>query len=221
MTVITYSSAAERLPKEIQVLEHPSTSRNVPEPPAEILKPWTILEPMENQIQDSCGVKGHRWIEQRGILRGAEEEGVKRKRQTCGSRVSGERINEERRDEQFNLKNKCNKDVRKDLKCVRECVEEGHKSRKYVSGLLSADETEGEIKQIEEMKEKRRRRPVFPWPFHLENITEGKEERKKRGKNMVKRKRWHHIFLWLILLLFSLCPKPASSQVRVALKREF
>ncbi len=216
MTVITYSSAAGRLLKEIQVLEHPSTSRNVPEPLSEVLKPQTMLDPMEDLIQESCGVKGQRWIEQRDDKRGAKREEVKKRRQTRGRGVSRERIDRGRRDEQHNFRNKCNKKVRKDLKSGRECLEERHKRREGVFGIRSAAE-EVESKQKEERMEKLRRWSVFPCPFHLKNITEGEV---KRAQNVMKRMRWHRIFLWLILLLFSLCPKPASSQVRVALNKK-
>ncbi|XP_071778073.2 usherin [Centroberyx gerrardi] len=64
MTVITYSSAAGRLPKEIQVLEHSSAARNVPEPPSEILEPWNIPEPWENPTQESCRGKGKDGVKQ-------------------------------------------------------------------------------------------------------------------------------------------------------------
>ena len=206
MTVITYSSAAGRLPKEIQVLEHPLASGNVPEPLSEVLDPRTMLDPSENPILDSCGVKGQRWIEQRDNERRGK---VRRKRQRWGRWVN-------RESQWCNLRNKCNKEVRKDLKSGRECAEGRHKSRTDVFGILSAAETEGKIEQREERMEKRKTWPVFPRPFHLKHITEGEV---KREKNMMMR--WHHIFLWLILLLFSLCPKPASSQVRGAVKSQF
>lgn len=212
MTVITYSSAAGRLPKEIQVPEHPFASGNVPGPPSEILEPRTMQDPSQNPSLASCGVKGQRRIEQGDGERRATGEAVKRRRQTWGRGVGRERMNRGRREEQCNLRNKC-KEVRTELKSGRECVEGRHKTD--VRGILSAAETEGEIKQKEERMGKRERWPVSPGPFHLKNTAEGEV---KRGKNMSKGMRWHHIFLWLILLLFSLCPKPASAQVRVALK---
>ncbi|TKS69913.1 Usherin Usher syndrome type IIa protein [Collichthys lucidus] len=82
MTVITYSSAAGRLPKEIQVLEHPCDSGNVPVPLFEIVEPRTMLDPTENPTREPCGVKGQRRIEQE---RGAKGGIVKRRRQTWGS----------------------------------------------------------------------------------------------------------------------------------------
>lgn len=219
MTVITYSSAAGRLPKEIQVLEHPSASGNVPEPLSEILEPRTMPGPSENQIPGSCGVKGRRWIEQGDDDGGAKGEEAKRKGQTWGRGVSRERMNRGRGEEQCNLRNKCNKEVGKDLKSEGRCMEGKDKSKMGVSGNLSAAETEGEIKQREKRMGKRKRRPVFPFsPFHLKNIIEGDV---KGEKSMMKETRWRHIFLWLTLLLFSLCPKPASSQVRVAFKSQF
>lgn len=204
MTVITYSSAAGRLPKEIQVLEHPCDSGNVPVPLSEIVEPRSMLDPSENPIREPFGVKGQRWIEQ-GDERGAEGEKVKRRRQRLVRGFTRERMNRGRREKQCNLRNKCNKEVRKS---GRECVEGRHKTRTDVSWT-------GEIKQREGGMGKRKRRPVFPRPFHLNNITEGEV---KSGTITMEAMRRHHIFLWFTLLLFSLCPNPASSQVRVAFK---
>ncbi len=206
MRVITYSSAAGRLPKEIQVLEHPSASGNVPGPLSEILEPRTMLDPSENPIVVSCGVKGQIWIERRHDDGGAKGEKAKRTRRTWG------------REERCNLRNKCHKEVGEDLKSEGRCVEGKDKSKTGVSGILSAAETEGEIRQREKRTGKRKRWPVFPWPFHLKNIAEGDV---KGEKSMVKEMRWQHVFLWLTLVLFSLCPEPASSQVRVAFKSQF
>lgn len=74
MTGITYSSAAGRLPKEIQVLEHPSSPGNVAEPPFKILEPSTTLDPSENPVPESCRVKGQRWLEHTGNEGGAKAE---------------------------------------------------------------------------------------------------------------------------------------------------
>ncbi|XP_070842368.1 usherin [Chaetodon trifascialis] len=209
MTVITYSSAAGRLPKEIQVLEHPFASGNVPEPLSEILEPQTTPHPSENPSLVSGGVKGQRWTEHRDDEGRAKGEKAKRRWQTWGRGVSGERMNRGRREEPCNLRNKCNKEVRTDLKSGRESVEGSHKSKTDISGILSAAETEGEIKQEDGRMATRKSWLVSPRPFYLKNITEGEV---KRGKNMMKGVRWHHIFLWLILLLFSLCPEAASAQ---------
>ncbi|XP_070688414.1 usherin [Pempheris klunzingeri] len=177
MTVITYSSAAGRLPKEIQVLEHPSASGNVPEPLSEILEPRNMLGPMKNPALESCGVKGQKRIEERGVEEEAKGEKAKRKRQKWGRGVSRERMSRRRREEQWNLRNKGNKEVRKDLKSGVKCLEVKDERNTDVSGILSA--AEGEV---------------------------------KKGNNMMKGMRWQHIILWLAVLLFSLCPKPASSQ---------
>ncbi|XP_074481361.1 usherin [Sebastes fasciatus] len=198
MTVITYSSGAGRHPKEIQVLEHPSAPGNVAEPPSEIVEPGTVPDPSENPILQSRGVKGRRRMERRDDEGGAKAETAKRKRQTW----SRERMERGRREEQCYLRNKCNKEVRKDRKSGGKFVEGKDKSKTDVSVILSTAETEGEIKQ---RMGKRKIWPVSLCPFHLKNITE-------RGENMMKGMRWHHIFLWLTLLLFSLCPKPTSSQ---------
>lgn len=214
MTVITYSSAAGRFPKKIQVLEHPSACGNVPEPLSETLEPQVMLDHSENPIREPCGVKGQRWI---GDERGAKGEKARSKRQTWARGVSGERMDGGRREEQCNLRNKCNKEVGKNLKSGRECVEGALKSKTDVSEILSVAETQGEIERREQGMGKKKRWPVFIWPFHLRNITEGEVE---RGKNVMKGMRRHHIFLWLILLLYSLCPIPASSQVRVAFESQ-
>ncbi|XP_045888237.1 uncharacterized protein LOC123958722 isoform X1 [Micropterus dolomieu] len=179
MTVITYSSAAGRFLKEIQVLEHPSASEDVPEPQSKILEPQTMLK---NTILESGGVRGHRRTEQRDDDddRGAKGGQAKGKRQKWGRGVSRERMTRGRREEQCNLRNKCNREVLKYLKSTGRCVEGKDESKAGVSGIVSAAETEGEIKE--------------------------------RETRMWKRMRWHDIFLWLTLLLFSLCPKPASSQ---------
>ncbi|XP_078016774.1 usherin [Epinephelus lanceolatus] len=209
MTVITYSSAAGRLPKKIQVLEHPSAPENVAEPLSELLEPRTMLDPSENPILDTCGVKGQGWIEQRDDQGGAKGEKVKRKRQTWGRGVRTEEMDGGRRGEQFNLRKKCNRKVGEDLKSGEKCVVGKHKSKADVSGILSASETEGVIKQMDKRMGKRKKWPVFPWMLHLKSFIEGEE---KREKKMMKGIRWHRVILWLILLLFSLCATPASSQ---------
>ncbi|XP_070762485.1 usherin [Enoplosus armatus] len=143
MTVITYSSAAGGLPKEIQVLTHPSASGNGPEPLSENLEPQTMLDPNLPVASDQ------RWIEQRDDAGGAKGGKAKRRRQTWGRGVSRERMNRGRREEQCNLRTKCNKEVKKDLKSGGKCVEGKDKSKTDVSGILS---TEGEIKQKEKRK---------------------------------------------------------------------
>ncbi|XP_059204973.1 usherin [Centropristis striata] len=204
MTVITYSSAAGRLLKEIQVLEHPYGPRNVAEPLSEIRKPRTMQDLLENPILESCGVKGQNQMKRRDDKGGAKKEKAKRKSQTWSRGVSRERMEAGRTGEQFNLRNKCNKEVRKNVRSCGKCVEVKDKSKADASGfsvILSAEETEGGIKKKEKSMGGSKMWPVFPWPFHLKDITE-------RGTNIMKAMRWHHIFL----LLFSLCPKPASSQ---------
>lgn len=199
MTVITYSSAAGRLPKEIQVPEHPSASGDAPEPLSEILKPQTMPDTSGNPIPEWCRVKGQEWIGQR------DEE--TRKSQTWVRGVSRKRMKGGKREERCNLRTKHEEEVEEEFKSGRECVEGRRKSKTDVSWILSA------AKQKEERMGKRKRWPVFPLPRHLKNITAGET---KRGKNTT----WHHIFVWLIFLLFSLCLTPASSQVRVAFKSQ-
>lgn len=98
-------------------------------------------------------------------------------------------------------------EVRKDPDTVREGR---HNSKFNVPGTALAAKIEDTRNQKETKKEQRKQRRIVPLPFHLKNAFEGGL---RRGKKMMKRMRGHHIFLWLILLLFSLCPKSASSQV--------
>lgn len=62
-------------------------------------------------------------------------------------------------------------------------------------------ELEGAVKKEQKKNARIKKWPVCSRPFHL--------------KTMVKLMRWPHIF-WLVLLLFSLCPESASSQVQDA-----
>lgn len=64
----------------------------------------------------------------------------------------------------------------------------------YNPGALLSAKIEGALK-----KARRKRWPICANPFHL--------------KTMVKLMQWRHIFLWLMVLLFSLCPESVSSQV--------
>lgn len=218
MTVITYASAAGRLPKEIQVLEHPSASGNAPELLSEILEPRTTLNPSENQILESWRVKGQRRTKE--TESGKTEGGAKRgnlrgKRQTWGRGVRREGTKRGGREELCSLRKRV---IGKDLKgSGKNGVEGKDKSKTDVSGILSAAQTEGEIKQCEKMMRIRKSWPVLLGLFLLKKMT---EERGKREENVTGMRR-HHLFLWLALLLLSLCLKPASSQVRVAFESQF
>lgn len=64
----------------------------------------------------------------------------------------------------------------------------------YNPGAVLSAKIEGAIK-----KARRKRWPICANPFNL--------------KTMVKLMQWPHIFLWLTVLLFSLCPELVSSQV--------
>ncbi|KAJ4947204.1 hypothetical protein JOQ06_009242, partial [Pogonophryne albipinna] len=199
MTVITYSSAAGRFPKKI--LEHPSALGNVPETLSKIGEPRTMLDPLENPTPEYCGVKGQRWIDQRDNEGGVAGEKAKRKRQTWRTGVSRERMERRWREEQFDFnRNKCIKEV------GGKYIEGEDRNGTNASGIPHVMLTRNtEIKQVEKRLWETKRWCGFSWPFYLKNITE-------RGKATMKRIRWHNIFLWFTLLLFSLCPKPASSQ---------
>lgn len=153
-----------------------------------------MLDPSKNPTLGFCVVKGHKCIKKRDGKRKSEGEKEKSMRET--------KIKRERREMQCRIRNKHHKEVRKDLKSGRECFEGRHKSKTEDRGSLSATETEGAIKK----KEEKKRWSVIPLQ------GEG-----KRAKNM-KGMRWHRISLWFMLLIVTLCPKNASSQVRVAFK---
>ncbi|KAM3624776.1 uncharacterized protein V6R79_001428 [Siganus canaliculatus] len=194
MTVITYSSAAGKRPKEIQVLGRSSTLGNVTEPLSGNPERQMILETSEEQVLESDGVKGQTWSEERHEGQDKEE---KAKRQPWDRLVNVERMS---RGWRRNLRNKCKKEVGKHLKCVQQCEEGRKKSRTDVSGIISAADTEGENKQRENRMDGKRARPVYLCSFH---------QKMKGSKGTGCR----HIFLSMILLvLCSLCPKPASSQ---------
>lgn len=201
MTAITYS----RPPKEIQVLEHPSASGNVPEPMSEILEPRNMQGPPENSILESCGFKGHKWCEDKEGQkndRGAKGGKLQRKTQTWGRGVSKECM------KRGGKKQLSNRKVGKDLKGRwGKWVEGKDKSETDVSGILSVAERE---LWNEKWMEKRKSWCAFLWKFPVKNST---EEEVKKEKNIITGMRHRHIFLWLPLLFLSLCPKPASSHV--------
>ncbi|KAM7406312.1 hypothetical protein PAMP_000697 [Pampus punctatissimus] len=182
MTAITYSSAAQRPLKEIQVLEHPSAPENVPELMSEIREPHNMQE--ENPIRrEKEGLKNEG---------GAEGGKLQRKRQTGGTGVTKKKMN---RGGKKQLRNRI---IGKDLK---------GSWGKWVEA--KEREREDEIKQREKWMEKDKSWSPFLWKFPLKNSTEAGW---KKEKNIMKGMRHHLIFLWLPLLLLSLCPKPASSQ---------
>ena len=218
MTVITYSSAAGSRPKEIQVLEHPSASVNFPEPFSEILEPWTMLDSSENTTLESCGVEGQRWTKETQDEKtegGAKGEILQRKRQTWGREVERLRKNRGVREEPCNSwKGVIGKDSKES---GQNWVKGKDKSKMDVSGILSAAETDGELNQCEKMTRVIKSWPVCLCLFLLKKVT---EEKGKRGKNFIGM-RWHHILPWSALLFLILFLKSASSQVRVAFKRQF
>lgn len=69
-------------------------------------------------------------------------------------------------------------------------------------GAMLPAKIEGAEKKEQKKNARMKKWPVCSIPFHL--------------KTMVKLMRWPHIFLWLMLLLFSVCPESASSQVQDA-----
>lgn len=69
-------------------------------------------------------------------------------------------------------------------------------------GSVLSGKVEGAVKKEQKMNARMKTWPVCSIPFHL--------------KTTVKSMPWPHIFFWLMLLLFSLCPESASSQVQNA-----
>lgn len=191
MTAIAYSSTAGG----ILPLQHLSTSRNCAEPLSKILGPRTMLDPSKCPHREVFGVKGKEWKERRGGETEAEEDRAKSGKVTLDR--GPKRVERRLKDEGCHERN---------ISVVggswRKCVE----SRRDVTGRLTAIETEGAIKKKEENKGNKWKK----WPFCLNSISmvEVKTRRTMDQQRL-------HVFLWLTILLFSLCPKMASSQVRM------
>lgn len=204
MTVITYLSTAGKLPKEIQVLEHPSASRNAPEPLFEIEEPRTMWDPSDSPIPGFCGVSGRSTTKGKDDLKvggGVKRGNWQRKKQTWGRGDGTERMKKGGREDLCNLEKKV---IRNYSKGNGQSRREGEdKSRTDVSGILLGAETKGEINQWAMRKGKRW--PVFLWRT---------EEKVKKISMAIRR---YHVFLWLTVLL-SQCLQPASAQVGVAVK---
>ncbi|XP_069030560.1 usherin [Embiotoca jacksoni] len=208
MTVITYSNASGRLQKEIQVLEHPSASGNVPRPLPEILDPGAMPGPPQNPSPDCCGVKGQRQNEGRDDQEtegGARGGNVQKKRQTWGRGVNRNRMKRGREapSNSWNDEREIGKDPQGSGKNGIKW-----KNETDVSGTLSVTEREGEITHGENRVRKKKRRPALLWPLLPNDIDEEKVTRRTNIVGM----RWRHFILWLPLLFLSLCPKPASPQ---------
>ncbi|XP_019935888.2 usherin isoform X2 [Paralichthys olivaceus] len=195
MTVITYSSDAGRHLEKIQVLERPEASGNVPESQSQ-----EPLDPPEDLMLESCGVRGQSWTEEKEeqeTKAGAKRGNLQRKGQTWSRGVQKERLKKGGREDRSVIRNKSKGSDKNGIK-------EKDKSKSDASGILSAAEMEGE-----KMGRKRKSWPVSLWMFLLKRIT---EEKVNRGKRVMGMRRWR-IFLWLpLLLLLSLSLKPASSQ---------
>ena len=193
MTVITYSDGAGRLLYKIQVPEHPSAYRNVPQPLFEILEPGTMLDPVE--IQEGSGVRSPRLIEEK---EGRKAGNIKKELQTLRT------LNSRR------------KDLRKYRKgCGKNTAKGKDKNKTHVSGMLSLRENNGEISQREKRSRKKKLWLLIMWLLPLKIISEEKMKMQMKIIGL----RWHHVFFWLPLLFLSLCPKLASSQVRVLISK--
>lgn len=208
MTVITYSSAAGRIEKKIQVLEDSSSSGNVPEPLSESPGPRIMLDHFENQILESCEVKGRRRTDEEDQKPEEEVAGgnLQRRRQQWGRGVDEERVKTGQREAARMRNRNCPKGNRKN--------KGEEKEQSSTDGLksLSPGETRGEIKQCEKRTRRRTQLPARVCASLPPNAS-------REGRNMATGGR--QTFLWIALLILSLCPNPASSQVRVALKSHF
>lgn len=201
MTVITYSSVAGGIEEKIQVLEDPSSSGNVSEPLLESLEPGNMSDHPENQILESCGVKGRRWtkeMEDRKTEEGTAAGNVQRKRETWGRGV----IKDGQREEVW---------IKFTTDPSGKYSREGKDPRK-TGEMLSAGEINGEIKQWDKTMQKKTRVPASYCVFPLKTVP-------NEGRSV--RMRWPQTFLWAALLVLSQCPNGASSQVRVALESHF
>lgn len=195
MTAIAYSSTAGGPVKGVLPLEHLSTSRPCAEPLSKILGPRTMLEPSQCPHREALGVKCKKWTERGGGETEAEGDRVRSWKVTWdrGVRRAARRL----KDEGCRARN---------ISVVegswRKCVE----SRRVVTARLTAIETEGATKRKEQIRGNKWKKR----PFCLNSISVG--EAKTRRKMDQQRLR---VFLWLTILLFSLCPEMASSQVRM------
>lgn len=155
-----------------------------------VLEPlFKIIEPYQTMLDPSKNLSLEVCVVngQKWIEHGeAKDKEGERKRETCGRWVNS--IKRGRTEERCHFRDKCYNKVRKDLKCGRGYVEAWHRSKRDNPGTDGARKQKG-------------------------NKTEDKlpEGEVRRQRNM----RWHHISLWMMLLLFSLGPNTASSQVTV------
>lgn len=194
MTVIAYSSAAGGPVRGILPLEHLSTSRNCAKPLSKIFEAQTMLQSFKCPHGKDFGVDGKKWIGKPGGKTEAEEHGVKC-RKVAGD-GGGKKVKRGLKDEGCHGRNL---DINRGG--WRRCVE----SKREAARKPTASETEGAIKKKADSKCNRWKKR----PFCLNNIC---VEDVKTTRRMHHRRL--HAFLWFTTLLFSLCPKMASSQVR-------
>lgn len=155
------------------------------------LGPWTMPHPSTCPRLEVCGVKGQTGIEERGSKREEEEE-----RETWDGVIR--RIG----------RNLSCREAGKGRVIWRTCLEREADTRE----ILTAAETKGAIKQTEEDNGGSKTWPFSPVSFLLKKISEGGVKTGRKTMNRMHERVW--LFVWFtLLLLFSLCPNMASSQV--------
>lgn len=193
MTVIAYSSAAGGPVRGILPLEHLSTSTNCARPLSKIFAAQTMLEPSKCPHEKDFGVDGKKRIEKPGGKTETEEHGVKCRKVTGDG--GGKKVERGLKDEGCHGRNL---DINRGG--WRRCVE----SKREAARKPTAFETEGAVKRKAESK-------CSQWkkrPFCLNNIyVEDVKTTRRMHRRLLA-------FLWFTTLLFGLCPKMASSQVR-------
>lgn len=151
-----------------------------------------MLEPSECPHGTDFGANGKKWIEKPcGEIEGEEHRGELRKVTGDGG---GEKVERGLKDER-----------RRNIDMTGGSSRSRVESKKDVTRRLRAVETEGAIKRQAESKCNQWEK----WPFSLNSISV--EDVKTTRRTCHRRL---HVFLWFTILLFSLCPNMASSQVR-------
>lgn len=191
MTVITYSSAAGRLQKEIQV---PPASGNVPQHLSEFLEPGAVPGPSENPVLGCCGVRGQRRAEERNHRKAKEGAGnLEWKRRTWSRGVNRERTE----GELCNVYSAGKREIKNDLE------DKGRKALKGKDKKTDVCEWSSVTEEKHRITKRMRKKMCLP----LKHINEDK---------MTIMGRRHHIFICLLLLILSLCAEPTLSQVRMS-----
>lgn len=187
MTAIAYSSAAGGPVSGILLLEHLSTSRNCAEPLSETSGDQTMLAPSGCPRGKVFGVKSKESIEKRGGKTEAEERRVKSREAAVDG--GGQEVERGLQEEGCH---------------GRTIVADGG-SWRCVASKRDVTRTESAIKR----KAESNGNEPMKWPFCPNNncVEDVQTTRRMHQQRL-------HVHLWFTILLFSLCAKTASSQVR-------